>query len=131
MFAYVLHYFLYFFFSSIRRHTRLTCDWSSDVCSSDLFEAEHLVHSHLQGLGALAVKEHDVLQRPHAAAVDAADADFADIAGVIERADLQLQRTVGVLIAHRYIFENRLEEGGHILPNLLCIPGCPALQRRG
>src|SRR5690242_12483341 len=25
-----------FFFSSSRRHTRLTCDWSSDVCSSDL-----------------------------------------------------------------------------------------------
>ena len=23
-------------FSSRRRHTRLTCDWSSDVCSSDL-----------------------------------------------------------------------------------------------
>src|SRR5690242_21895636 len=27
---------IYFFFSSRRRHTRLTCDWSSDVCSSDL-----------------------------------------------------------------------------------------------
>src|SRR6266480_3392383 len=27
-----------FFFSSRRRHTRLTCDWSSDVCSSDLAE---------------------------------------------------------------------------------------------
>src|SRR5690242_14968649 len=27
---------LIFFFSSRRRHTRLTCDWSSDVCSSDL-----------------------------------------------------------------------------------------------
>src|SRR5690242_15067303 len=25
-----------FFFASRRRHTRLTCDWSSDVCSSDL-----------------------------------------------------------------------------------------------
>src|SRR3989344_291454 len=24
------------FFSSRRRHTSLTCDWSSDVCSSDL-----------------------------------------------------------------------------------------------
>src|SRR6266480_3283981 len=24
-----------FFFSSRRRHTMLTCDWSSDVCSSD------------------------------------------------------------------------------------------------
>src|SRR6266480_5486737 len=28
-----------FFFSSRRRHTRLTCDWSSDVCSSDLSSA--------------------------------------------------------------------------------------------
>src|SRR5713101_2284403 len=29
----------FFFFSSRRRHTRLTCDWSSDVCSSDLIRA--------------------------------------------------------------------------------------------
>src|SRR2546430_13538893 len=27
---------LLFFFSSRRRHTRFDCDWSSDVCSSDL-----------------------------------------------------------------------------------------------
>src|SRR2546430_13318534 len=27
-----------FFFSSRRRHTRFDCDWSSDVCSSDLIE---------------------------------------------------------------------------------------------
>src|SRR2546430_4829473 len=27
-----------FFFSSRRRHTRFDCDWSSDVCSSDLGE---------------------------------------------------------------------------------------------
>src|SRR5260221_287621 len=27
----------FFFFSSRRRHTRSLCDWSSDVCSSDLF----------------------------------------------------------------------------------------------
>src|SRR3989338_9180493 len=27
---------LYPFFSSRRRHTRWNCDWSSDVCSSDL-----------------------------------------------------------------------------------------------
>src|SRR6476661_5802689 len=30
---------LFFFFSSRRRHTRFKCDWSSDVCSSDLVEA--------------------------------------------------------------------------------------------
>src|SRR5580698_8736816 len=29
-------FYFNFFFSSRRRHTRLTCDWSSDVCSSDL-----------------------------------------------------------------------------------------------
>src|SRR2546430_12991976 len=29
-----------FFFSSRRRHTRFDCDWSSDVCSSDLEDVE-------------------------------------------------------------------------------------------
>src|SRR2546427_1138621 len=29
----------FFFFSSRRRHTRFDCDWSSDVCSSDLAAA--------------------------------------------------------------------------------------------
>src|SRR2546430_12926731 len=37
MFYYTsLLYFFFFFFSSRRRHTRFDCDWSSDVCSSDL-----------------------------------------------------------------------------------------------
>src|SRR5256886_7804195 len=31
---------LFFFFSSRRRHTRFDCDWSSDVCSSDLSGAQ-------------------------------------------------------------------------------------------
>src|SRR5690242_4707056 len=31
-----ISFLFFFFFSSRRRHTRLTCDWSSDVCSSDL-----------------------------------------------------------------------------------------------
>src|SRR5882762_2965334 len=29
-------FMFFFFFSSRRRHTRFKCDWSSDVCSSDL-----------------------------------------------------------------------------------------------
>src|SRR2546430_4553050 len=32
-----------FFFSSRRRHTRFDCDWSSDVCSSDLKRAFRFV----------------------------------------------------------------------------------------
>src|SRR5690242_21307643 len=35
-FFFVFLFLFFFFFSSRRRHTRLTCDWSSDVCSSDL-----------------------------------------------------------------------------------------------
>src|SRR2546430_1859851 len=39
VFVISFYYFLilfFFFFSSRRRHTRFDCDWSSDVCSSDL-----------------------------------------------------------------------------------------------
>src|SRR5438034_5316488 len=38
-FVFFLFFFsvlFFFFFSSRRRHTRSLCDWSSDVCSSDL-----------------------------------------------------------------------------------------------
>src|SRR5437588_3499420 len=33
---------IFFFFSSRRRHTRSLCDWSSDVCSSDLATHPHV-----------------------------------------------------------------------------------------
>src|SRR5947207_11679823 len=34
--SHCIFFFFFFFFSSRRRHTRSLCDWSSDVCSSDL-----------------------------------------------------------------------------------------------
>src|SRR3989475_8171041 len=44
---------LFFFFSSRRRHTRFDCDWSSDVCSSDLVAAGvPLVHAGVLGFRA-------------------------------------------------------------------------------
>src|SRR6266481_1862863 len=39
LFSSRLYLILFLFFSSRRRHTRWNCDWSSDVCSSDLFDA--------------------------------------------------------------------------------------------
>src|SRR2546430_4164171 len=37
---------IFFFFSSRRRHTRFDCDWSSDVCSSDLSDTvDHLTQA--------------------------------------------------------------------------------------
>src|SRR6266487_6211013 len=38
-----MEYLCFFFFSSRRRHTRWTGDWSSDVCSSDLLNVGHLM----------------------------------------------------------------------------------------
>src|SRR5690606_30571619 len=40
---------LFFFFSSRRRHTRFSRDWSSDVCSSDLRHFEHEPVEHIAG----------------------------------------------------------------------------------
>src|SRR2546430_11277656 len=39
---------VFFFFSSRRRHTRFDCDWSSDVCSSDL--AASIVYMALENI---------------------------------------------------------------------------------
>src|SRR6267143_3409006 len=36
---------VFFFFSSRRRHTRWNCDWSSDVCSSDLTDREQEINA--------------------------------------------------------------------------------------
>src|SRR6266567_7721476 len=48
----------FFFFSSRRRHTRFDCDWSSDVCSSDLTAERRQVkvrehHRDLSALGGV------------------------------------------------------------------------------
>src|SRR5438876_12427364 len=51
-----------FFFSSRRRHTRWTGDWSSDVCSSDLersFNQASDIKSRIQPAGTKAVKVDD------------------------------------------------------------------------
>src|SRR5256885_6342312 len=47
--------FVFFFFSSRRRHTRLQGDWSSDVCSSDLGARQLSLGLALGLLGAVAL----------------------------------------------------------------------------
>src|SRR5215211_5484452 len=41
---------MFFFFSSRRRHTRSLCDWSSDVCSSDLWPTRRFAVEGAYGL---------------------------------------------------------------------------------
>src|SRR5690606_39853388 len=59
----LLWYSCFFFFSSRRRHTRFSRDWSSDVCSSDLVEVRHA-----RGAGR-EVREYDVVGSEYLASV--------------------------------------------------------------
>src|SRR5690606_2990274 len=63
-------YQLVFFFSSRRRHTRFSRDWSSDVCSSDLIPRSVEEAAMCEGATGWQVWRHIVLPlvRPHVAA---------------------------------------------------------------
>src|SRR6266536_6446302 len=86
---------MFFFFSSRRRHTRSTRDWSSDVCSSDLRWAAKeavakLLGVGLRGLGgagrpdgALAWTEIEVLSDPQGRPTLALHGRAADRARVL------------------------------------------------
>src|SRR2546430_2992137 len=71
-----------FFFSSRRRHTRFDCDWSSDVCSSDLPLAGN---ASLPGLRREVTVERDRWGVPHIRA--ASSEDLAEAQGYVMAQD--------------------------------------------
>src|SRR5690242_21629255 len=75
---------LYFFFSSRRRHTRLTCDWSSDVCSSDL-----------ERVGPAEVAARLLLDRAIAVSTELSDGATRDAAAGVAHANRSEERRVG------------------------------------
>src|SRR5260221_10781186 len=66
--------FFFFFFSSRRRHTRSLCDWSSDVCSSDLGAPP----------GRILGSSLAAMERPRARQIDAAQPERARPRGEIQ-----------------------------------------------
>src|SRR2546430_7354249 len=60
----ILRVFL-FFFSSRRRHTRFDCDWSSDVCSSDLKENQEHIRKVAEAAKELAKRETEERSEEH------------------------------------------------------------------
>src|SRR5580692_7821961 len=78
-----------FFFSSRRRHTRFDCDWSSDVCSSDLeplvgcFVNLLTMRADLSGRPSFAT----LLGRVREAAADAYDHQELPFEGLVQRLD--------------------------------------------
>src|SRR6266496_5818355 len=93
-------YFVFFFFSSRRRHTRSLRDWSSDVCSSDLhrdqvgFELRVTTLGHVQRGGAPGAFDRLLASRTGAAAVDRLVAGEAGIfAALVKGAIAALPRS--------------------------------------
>src|SRR6267143_7049716 len=80
----------YFFFSSRRRHTRWNCDWSSDVCSSDLSGCEDLKDRGAPGQGA------GVCERGCAGRFRAADLDGHDCLAVLARTPCGIEESIRV-----------------------------------
>src|SRR2546430_10307540 len=81
-----------FFFSSRRRHTRFDCDWSSDVCSSDLERARgspRAPPTAPSGPMALSVVREEI--RVHAQAAVTLEVKSTP-AGVLLRADEEIGR---------------------------------------
>src|SRR5688572_31425115 len=75
---------IFFFFSSRRRHTRFDCDWSSDVCSSDLLEVIEVLDRDT-ALEALTHLAHVVLE-----ALERGDVSLVDLDGVAHDAHARL-----------------------------------------
>src|SRR2546427_5529408 len=79
-----------FFFSSRRRHTRFDCDWSSDVCSSDLdahlgaIESLHLGPQLHKAAARLAVGQFTG-ELQHGARVNGRQPLEAGVAGILPR----------------------------------------------
>src|SRR6266487_78827 len=140
---------LFFFFSSRRRHTRWTGDWSSDVCSSDLAPGGSLLQgdAHLVDLqdllGAALLDAHaageplhqPVLLQPREALPDgrAADAELAGERRLGERlASLQLvaedqltQPLVG-RVRHVLPFDGRIQQASYGTSEGGRLAGCVA-----
>src|SRR6516164_11204931 len=92
----------FFFFSSRRRHTRWNCDWSSDVCSSDL--DDHFVVR--EGLRRLLSPLPDVYVHEAASTQDALVAFREDRPDLV-LLDLNLPNSSGLELLDRLLLEDK------------------------
>src|SRR5207245_8707621 len=110
---YFLFYSFLFFFSSRRRHTRCYRDWSSDVCSSDLYFKS-------ASLRAFSLERHAA----HSGNLLELFADRLRIERSVSRADLHKHglRSAGAAlqVAHRVRrYQSSFVDNDHLLAGLL------------
>src|SRR6267143_2727972 len=72
-----------FFFSSRRRHTRWNCDWSSDVCSSDLLFGAYMVFDWVRNQRSVDEDNDALLTRPRVIGTAAATTGSGFLSGAM------------------------------------------------
>src|SRR5450830_1707251 len=78
------------------------------------FKIEHLVDAALDRGRIGTVQDDHVHAGFHAATVDAANADLADVGRVIERGHLHLQRAVRIVVTHGHVLQDGVEQRLHV-----------------
>src|SRR5690242_21953934 len=103
-----------FFISSRRRHTRLTCDWSSDVCSSDL--ASRVAGTVLL-VGALAYTFLPVGQRFESPFVDDGVSEDMKVSDFLNRSE---ERRVGKECRARWLPDGGVKKNDYVDGTPVC-----------
>src|SRR5260370_29318275 len=89
-------WFCFFFFSSRRRHTRFKCDWSSDVCSSDLLPRfERLAKVEPSGFREAFESRQNITCRTHISRFFLHPDDFARVGMLVDGGGRSEERRVG------------------------------------
>ena len=78
---------------------------------------------------AFAINDSDLLVRLHFTALDAADADDANVVVVVQLGDLHLQRAIKVNVRCRYAIDDSLIQRSHILSHIFVIQTRNTVQR--
>src|SRR5467141_1387992 len=102
----------FFFFSSRRRHTIFKCDWSSDVCSSDLSTGQIALFRFTHETGAAAgVRRIEALTGP-AAYRHALELEhrLAEASGLLKTQPEHLARRIEAMLEENRKLERRIDE---------------------
>ena len=115
------------FFNTIDQHD-VACLSRIHKLAIQPFKHQDLIDLHLLGGIIGPIHNADIFACVNATAVHTADTDLTHIARVIQRANLKLQGTVGIVIAYGHFFNHGIENGAHIahflqLFNIVAVTG--------
>jgi len=108
---------------NVARHRRLHLD------SVKTFESQDLQHA-LLAHGSISIDHRNLLIALQRTPGDAADANRAHVARIVESRDLQLKGSVRVYRRQRHVLHNGLEKGLHVGADLIGFESGKSLKRR-